>query len=152
MLRDDMKVLVGRILIQKIQNLKFWKQVIPKHIAHQYQNKMSEKSIIVPLPMMLKDEKKYEDVVDILDGYEQHLEDIFVKAKVIEKPDDDTVNETPPIIRGQSSSADQAMAHFNEDDDKDHMKKVSVPFGVDQMTRVQFAGAKDLRAGANTAK
>ena len=102
--------------------------------------------------MMLKDEKKYEDVVDILDGYEQHLEDIFVKAKVIEKPDNDTANETPPIIRGQSSSADQAMAHFNQDDDKDHMKKVSVPFGGDQMTRVRFAGAKDLRAGANTAK
>ena len=39
--------------------------------------------------MMLKDEKKYEDVVDILDGYEQHSEDIFVKAKKIQKPDDD---------------------------------------------------------------
>ena len=100
-LRYDMKVLVGRILIQKIQKLTFLKQVIPKDIVHQYQNEMSEKSVIVPLPRMLKDEK-YEDVVDILDGYEQHLEDIFVKAKVIEKPDDDTADETPPIISGQS--------------------------------------------------
>ena len=90
---------------------------------------MSKKSVIVPLPMMLKDEKKYEDVVDILDGHEQHLEDIFVKAKVIEKPNDDTADETPPVISGQSSSADQAMDHFNQDDDKDDMKKVFVAFG-----------------------
>ena len=45
-LRDDMKVLVGRILIQKTQNLSFFKQAIPKYIAHQYQNEMSEKSVI----------------------------------------------------------------------------------------------------------
>ena len=80
-----------------------------------------------------------------------HLEDIFVKAKKIEKTDDDLADEAPPVISRQSSLADQAMAHFNRDDEKDHMKKVSVPFGGDQMTRVWFAGAKDLRAGAQTA-
>ena len=76
----------------------------------------------------------------------------LLKPMSLKKPLEDTNSETPPIIGGQSASADQARAHFNKDDEKDYMKKVSVPFGGDQMTRVRFAGAKDLRAGANTAK
>ena len=134
-----MKVLVGRILVEKKtkQDLSFLKQIIPDHIAHQCQDEMSEKSVIVPLPMMLKDEK-FEDVVDILDGHEQHLEDIFVKAKVIEKPNDDTADETPPVSSGQSSSADQAMDNFNQDDDKDDMKKVSVAFGAISQTVIDL--------------
>ena len=67
------------------------------------------------LLMMMKDEKKYEDVVDILDGYEQHLEDIFTKAGVVNKRDDvDHQSEEPlRIISGQSSTEDQTRAHFN---------------------------------------
>ena len=141
-LRDDIKVLVGRVLLQKIPHLSFLKHVIPNHIAHPYKKEMSKKSIIVPLPMMMKDEKKYEDIVDILDGYEQHLENIFVKADVIKKTVDDTKSETPPIIGRQSASADQARAHFNKDDEKDYMKKIPVPFGGDQMTRVRFGEQK----------
>ncbi|CAB4003354.1 Hypothetical predicted protein [Paramuricea clavata] len=73
-LREDFKVLVGRVLVAGIQSLSFFKSVITEHIPHKYQKEMSEKSIIVPLPMQLKDEKKYSDIVDILDYYENELE------------------------------------------------------------------------------
>ena len=53
-LRDDMKVLVGRVLLQKLPHLSFLKPVIPNHIAHPYKKEMSKKSIIVTLPMMMK--------------------------------------------------------------------------------------------------
>ena len=50
------------------------KVFVPQHISHKYQQEMAKKSTIIPLPMQMKDEKKYEDVVDILDSYEQELE------------------------------------------------------------------------------
>ena len=149
-LREDFKVLVGRVLVAGIQCLSFLKSVIPDHTSHKYQKEMSEKSIIVPLPMQLKDEKKNSDVVDILDYYENELEEIYSKAKVIAKPAKQMTQPAP--IEGQSSLPDQPRAHYNKVDESDHMKVVSVPFGGDQMTRVRFAGAKDLRAGSHFAK
>ena len=101
--------------------------------------------------MQLKDEKKYSDVVYILDYYEDELEDIYTKAKVIEKPTKQK-EQQPVSIEAQSSLPDQPRAHYNKVDENDHMKVVSVPFGGDQMTRARFAGAKDLRAGSHTAK
>ena len=66
-LREDFKVLIGRVLLSSVPCLSFLKSVIPDHISHIYQKEMSEKSIVVPLPMQFKDEKKYSEVVDILD-------------------------------------------------------------------------------------
>ena len=113
---------------------------------------MSEKSsIVVPLPMQFKDEKKYSEVVDILDYYETELENIYIKAVIQNPVEDSTANQTVSI-EGRSSQPDQPGAHCNKLDENDHMQAVSVPFGGDQLTRVRFAGAKDLRAGAHTAK
>lgn len=53
-LKEDYKVLVGRILVGAIPALAFLRTVIPDHIDHRYQKEMSQKSTIVPLPMQLK--------------------------------------------------------------------------------------------------
>ena len=151
-LREDFKVLIGRVLLSSIPCLSFLKSVIPDHISHVYQKEMSEKSIVVTLPMQFKDEKKYSDVVDILDYYETELENIYTKAGVIQNPVEDSTAKQPVSIEGRSSQPDQPGAHCNKVDENDHMKAISVPFGGDQLTRVRFAGAKDLRAGSHTAK
>ena len=149
---EDFKVLVARVLVTNIPQLSFLKSIVPQHISHKYQQEMAKKSTIIPLPMQMKDEKKYEDVVDILDSYEQELEDIYVIAGVVRKLNGPEQEQPARITSGESATPDQAAAHFNKDDANDHMKGISVPFGGDQMTRVRFAGAKDLRAGAHTAK
>lgn len=151
-LREDFKVLIGRVLLSGVPCLSFLKSVIPDHISHMYQKEMSEKSIVVPLPMQFKDEKKYSEVVDILDYYETELENIYSKAGVIEKPVKDSIAKQPVSIEGRQSQPDQPGAHCNKADENDHMQAISVPFGGDQLTRVRFAGAKDLRAGSHTAK
>ena len=144
-LREDFKILVARVLVTNISQLSFLKSIVPQHILHKYQQEMAKKSTIIPLPMQMKDEKKYEDVVDILDSYEQELEDIYVRAGVVRKPNGPEQEQPARITSGASATPDQAAAHFNKDDANDHMKGISV-------TRVRFAGAKDLRAGAHTAK
>ena len=151
-MREDFKVLVARLLVANIPQLSFLKSVIPDHIPHKFQKEMAEKSTIISLPLQLKDEKKYDDVVDILSFYEKTLEDIYVKAGVINLPTVARPDQAHESLSGSASSPDQPGAHVNRQDDNDHMKAVSVPFGGDQLTRVRFAGAKDLRAGSHTGK
>ena len=144
-LREDFKVLVGRVLVSSIPSLAFLKSVIPEHIHHIYEEEMSKKSVNVPLPMQLKDEKKYSDVVDILDYYEDELENIYIKAGVVEKPADVStvpadvstvpadvstvpadVSTVPADVstvqsistEGQSSLPNQLGAHFTKLDEK----------------------------------
>ncbi len=58
---------------------------------------MAKKSTIIPLPMRMNDEKKYEGVVDILDSYEQELEDIYVRAGVVQKPNGPNKSSQPAL-------------------------------------------------------
>ena len=88
--------------------------------------------------------KKYHDVVNILCTYENTLEDIYVKAGLIEVPKGTKHAPSNVRLSGEASRPDQPGAHARKNDDDDHMKQVEVPFGGDQLTRVCFVGAKGL--------
>lgn len=107
---------------------------------------MAQKSTIISLTMQLKDEKKYDDVVDVLCFYENTLEEIYIKAGIINVPAN--------AVQAMPSAPDQPGAHTNINDAEDNMKDVCVPFGGDQLRRVpvRFAGAKDILKGCHTAK
>ena len=94
----------------------------------------------------MKDEKKYADIVDVVDQLETCLHEAYSC-----EPADDTSND-PPTLR-PTSRPDQPSSHVPPvADDSDPLASVKVPCFGDQLTRVRFAGASDLRAGNKSAR
>ena len=149
--RERYKIFLGRILCESFPAFNFLKDVLPAHTASQYSAEMSTQSVVVPLPVLMKDEKKYSDLVDVLDQLEAWVHEIYSKAGFCNPADEDHIPPGPPIVA--PSRPDQPLSHVppvpSEDDP---LVKVKIPCFGDQLTRVRLAGAKDLRAGSHTAR
>ena len=68
LLFQSYKVLLGRLMARNIPAFAWLDSVLPKHIPHEHTAVMSQKSSILPLELILKNEAKYEDCVSILDA------------------------------------------------------------------------------------
>lgn len=73
-------VLMSRIMCLHIACFSFLKGVIPVHIPHQYQEQMAQKSVVMPMPIILKNESKYEDCMEIMDSFADSVEGHHLKA------------------------------------------------------------------------
>ena len=124
----------------------FLKDVVPDHTPCEYHEEMNTKSVVVPLPVLLKDEKKYAEVVDVLDQLEVWAHEIYSKAGLCVPADPDHVPPAPAI--GPPARPDQPASHVPPVPQiEDPLSNVKIPCYGDQLTRVRLAGAKDLRAG-----
>ena len=109
-------------------------------MPHENTEAMRRKSTVVPFPVLMKDEKKYSEVVDVLDQLETWSHDIFSKAGISLDPDS---SHEPPQLQSTTSRPDQPASHNGLLHPLPiHCKILKIPCYGDQLSRVRFAGAK----------
>ena len=146
---DRYRIYAGRIFVEFYPALDFLADLLPKHIPHEYSELMKQKSDIITMPVLMKDEKKYADCVDVMDTLETWIHDIHTKAKNLPLP----APAPPPPQIFAPARPDQPASHSPPEQNlEDPLCGVKVPCIGDQLTRIRFAGAKDLRAGVHTNK
>ena len=147
--RERYKIFLGRILCEWFPAFNFFKEILPPHTPCQYQCEMNLKSVVVTLPVLLKDEKKYADLVEVLAQLQAWVREIYSKAGLCIPPEEGHVPPGPPIAA--PSRPDQPMSHVPPVTAADDpLSRVRIPCFGDQLTRVRLVGAKYLRAGSHT--
>ena len=147
-IQKRMRTLTARAITEFLPQLAVFKECSPLETYCQYGNEMKKKSHVVTLPVLMKDEKKYSDMVDVLDKLEEWTHDISTMAGQCQPLDNPHVPDHPlqPPAR-----PDQPGSHIPpEPRPDDPLVGKKIPCFGDQLTRVRAAGAKDLRAGAHT--
>ena len=71
--KDNLVILVARTLTEYIPSLAAFSKVVPKHILHRYSAEMSKKSEVAVLDVLMKNEAKHKDMLDIMNAYQGYL-------------------------------------------------------------------------------
>ena len=71
--KNNLVVLVSRILTEYFTSLTPFSKVVPKHILHRYSSQMSKKSDVVVLDVLMKNEAKHKDMLEIMTTIQDYL-------------------------------------------------------------------------------
>ncbi|CAB4003143.1 Hypothetical predicted protein [Paramuricea clavata] len=75
------KSIAAHILCEYIPTFKFLKDLVTHFdVPMQHKVEMQQKSLVVPFPVLFKDEKKYAEIVDVLDQLEKWVHQIYALA------------------------------------------------------------------------
>ena len=150
-IRSRYRILVAKLLFEHFPYFGKFRQYIPESTNCAYKSEMATKSEVLTMPILMKDEKKYSECVDVLDQLEKWTHSIYEAAELC-LPDPKAVQDSTSTITAHSRP-DKPASHIPpQASDTDPMCGVKIPCFGDQLTRVRFAGARDLRAGCHTAK
>ena len=99
------------------------------------------------MPVVMKDEKKYAECVDVLDQLETWTPEIYSAAGLC-SPEPKSAKETTPVI-GTHSRPDQPASHVPPaTPENDPLHGVKIPCFGDQLTCVRLAGQRIYVLGA----
>ena len=150
-IRSRYRILVAKLLFEHFPVFAMFKPYVAGSISCRHSKEMSTKYEVLTMPVLMKDEKKYSDCVDVLDQLEHWTQEIYSAAGLCSSKLESSDETIPPI--GTTSRPDQPASHVPPArSESDPLRGVKIPCFGDQLTRVRFAGAKDLRAGCHSAK
>ena len=150
-IRNRYRILVAKLLFEHFPCFAMFKPYMSESTVCSHAEEMARKSEVITMPVVMKDEKKYAEVVDVLDQLEKWTHEIYAAAGLC-SPNTESSDDTTPTT-GTTSRPDQPASHFPPvASNCDPLHGVKVPCFGDQLTRVRFAGAQDLRAGCHSAK
>ena len=81
--REDV-ILMSRVAFKHIPFFQQFKDIVPLYISKPVSQSQKEKSKVIPLPVLYKNEQYYQDVVEILAFYEELVVDISQKTGINE--------------------------------------------------------------------
>ena len=116
------------------------------NLSHKNSEATAIKSDIITMPVLMKDKKKYSDCVDVLDPLEEWTHNIFKSSGCCEDPVDQPPVSHPLVLVPTRPDQPPVMS------ESDPLQGVKIPCFGDELTRVRFAGAHDLRSGCHTAE
>ena len=90
---SNMVVIVSRILTEYISDLSPLSKAVTKHIPHKYSTEMSKKSEVVVLDVLMKNEAKHSDMIDILKTVVSYLGDDYSHEKRVASGGDQLTTE-----------------------------------------------------------
>ena len=153
-IRSRYRILLVKLLFEQLPEFRVFQAHMPSVTYCKYSEQTCLKSEIITMPILLKDEKKYSECVDVLDQLEKWTYEIYSAAglcNVVSTSSDVTPEPAPTPIMSRSRP-DQPASHFPPvPSSDDPMPGVKIPCYGDQLTRVRLAGTKDLRAGCHSA-
>ena len=71
--KSNIVILISRIIVQYFPALGFLSKTVPKHIHHKYSQKMSEKSEVVVMDVLMKNETIRKDMLEIMGHMQDYL-------------------------------------------------------------------------------
>lgn len=167
-IRKRYRIILQNLLFEHFPFFSSFQNYLSPHITPcRYSDEMAEKSKTFTMPIVMKDEKKYAECVDLLDQLERWTHQIYSAAGMCHlnesthsdsvpasaSPTPPPITPTPPSAEQLHSRPDQPGSHVPPTSSvEDPLHGVRVPIFGDQLTRVRLAGAKDLRVGCHTAQ
>ena len=107
------------------------KAVVPDHIPHPYQRQTAQKSTLIPMPLTQKDEKYYNDMVEILDQGERWIGNFVAKQGLFKQEIARIYNGWKTILVREHREPSQPNGHTLLNAVQDPMKEINCFFGGD---------------------